>query len=224
MTEFAKELRFGTKKSHTMVESTGFMAGFLRGVVNKEQYSKLVTNFYFVYRAMEDEIYRLRKHPVVGKIYFPPLERIPQLEKDMEYFYGSDWRNLIAPSEACQKYVNRIREVSDEQPELLIAHHYTRYLGDLSGGQILKGIAANAMGIEEGLSFYDFPQIADAKGFKESYRTILDALSLTTSQQNAIIVEANYAFRLNMYMFDELEGNELKSLIKMVCGFIKKWN
>ncbi len=61
-------------------------------------------------------------------------------------------------------------------------------------------------------------------GFKESYRTILDALSLTTSQQNAIIVEANYAFRLNMYMFDELEGNELKSLIKMVCGFIKKWN
>jgi heme oxygenase len=224
MTEFAKELRAGTKKSHTMVESTGFMAGFLRGVVNKEQYSKLVTNFYFVYRAMEDEIYRLRKHPVVGKIYFPPLERIPQLEKDMEYFYGSDWRNLIAPSEACQKYVNRIREVSDEQPELLIAHHYTRYLGDLSGGQILKGIAANAMGIEEGLSFYDFPQIADVKGFKESYRTILDALSLTTSQQNAIIVEANYAFRLNMYMFDELEGNELKSLIKMVCGFIKKWN
>ena len=27
------------------------------------------------------------------------------------------------------------------------------------------------------------------------------------AQQNAIIVEANFAFRLNMYMFDELDGS-----------------
>jgi len=25
-----------------------------------------------------------------------------------------------------------------------------------------------------------------------------------------------------MHMFDELEGNELKSLVKMICGFIRR--
>ena len=35
-------------------------------------------------------------------------------------------------------YVNRIQTISESKPELLVAHAYTRYLGDLSGGQILK--------------------------------------------------------------------------------------
>ena len=133
MNNFAKEIKEGTKKSHSMAENTGFVSGFLRGVVSEDQYKKLISNFYFVYRALEDEVYGLRNHPVVGKLYFQSLERVPALEKDCEYFYGSDWRNIITPSEACQRYVNRIREVADEDPELLVGHHYTRYLGDLSG-------------------------------------------------------------------------------------------
>jgi len=38
---------------------------------------------------------------------------------------------------------------------------------------------------------------------------------------NAIITEANWAFRLNMFMFDELEGNGFFSFIKMIWGFLK---
>jgi len=220
--EFAKDLKEGTKKSHSMAENTGFVSGFLRGVVSEEQYRKLMANFYFVYRALEDSVYGLRNHPVVGKIYYKSLERVPALERDCEYFYGEGWRNAIFPSEGCQQYVNRIREVADEDPELLVGHHYTRYMGDLSGGQILAGIAEKVLNLTgKGLEFYDFPEISDTKGFKISYRTTLDTLPITVSQQNAIIVEANYAFRLNMFMFDELEGSASKSLIKYLCGIIR---
>jgi heme oxygenase len=45
---------------------------------------------------------------------------------------------------------------------------------------------------------------------------VLDGLELDEEQRNAIIVEANYAFRLNMYMFDELQGNATKSLGKIL--------
>ena len=41
---FSKELKIGTKKSHSAAENTTFVASFLRGVVSKESYKKLVSD------------------------------------------------------------------------------------------------------------------------------------------------------------------------------------
>ena len=84
--------------------------------------------------------------------------------------------------------------------------------GDLSGGQILKTIAEKALNLDEkGLAFYKF-DIEDKKAYKTKYRETLNTLPLTTAQQNTAITEANFAFRLNMYMFDELEGSSARGL------------
>ena len=220
---FSKELKIGTKKSHSAAENTTFVASFLRGVVSKESYKKLVSDLYFVYSAMEEEVENLKDHPIIGQIQLSDLKRVNALEQDLRFYYGPIWRSIITPSEACNQYVNRIREVAKNEPELLVGHHYTRYLGDLSGGQILKGIAekALALGDGQGLKFYDFEKIEDTKAYKAGYRGILDGLPITEHQANAIIVEANYAFRLNMYMFDTLEGNWIQSLLQMIISFIK---
>ena len=223
VSDFALQLKTETKKSHTAAENTKFIGSFLRGVVSEESYKQLVANFYFIYRAMEEEVDKLSEHPIVGKVHSKLLNRTEPLSRDLRYYYGPNWRALIAPSEACQRYVNRIREVAEDAAELLVGHHYTRYLGDLSGGQILKGIAEKAMDLREGegLHFYEFEGIPDKKGFKTSYRTALDSLPINQSQSNAIINEANYAFRLNMYMFDELQGNGFMSFFKVILGIIK---
>ena len=219
---FSKEIKEGTKKSHSAAENTAFVKSFLRGVVSKDSYKVLVADLYFVYRTMEEEVRKLKDHPVVGKLNLPELERVDNLERDLRYFYGPIWRGLIKPTEACDRYCNRIIEVAKDEPELLVGHHYTRYLGDLSGGQILKNIAEKAMNLNgEGLYFYQFDKIDSAKEYKTKYRSILDELPLTESQQNAIITEANYAFRLNMYMFDTLEGNSLVSFFKVLIGVIR---
>ena len=221
---FAKQLKEGTKKSHSAAENTTFVKSFLRGVVNKESYRALVNDLYFVYCALEEEVGKLKDHPVIGNLQLPDLERRDSLEMDLRYYYGPIWRSLIKPSEACERYVNRIREVAKNEPELLVGHHYTRYLGDLSGGQILKGIAQKAMelGDGQGLKFYDFEKIEDTKAYKAGYRGILNDLSIDQHQADAIIVEANYAFRLNMHMFDTLEGNWFKSLLQIFISSIFK--
>ena len=221
---FSKELKIGTKKSHSAAENTSFVRSFLRGVVSKESYKKLVSDLYFVYSAMEEEVEKLKDHPIIGQLQLSDLKRVDALEQDLRFFYGPIWRSLVTPSEACNQYVNRIREVAKNEPELLVGHHYTRYLGDLSGGQILKGIAEKAMelGDGQGLKFYDFEKIEDPKAYKAGYRGILDGLPITEHQANAIIVEANYAFRLNMYMFDTLEGNSFKSLLQIFISSIFK--
>ena len=223
VSDFALQLKTETKKSHSAAENTKFVGAFLRGVVSKEIYKQLVANFYFIYSAMEEEMERLKDHPVVGKMYFEVLNRTNALERDLRYYYGPMWRSLIKPTEQCQRYVNRISEVAEDDPELLVGHLYTRYMGDLSGGQILKGIAEKAMVLREGegLHFYDFKDISDKKGFKTRYRSSLDSLPINQSEANAIINEENYAFRLNMYMFDELEGNWIQSLLQFLFGFLR---
>ena len=220
----AKDLKVGTKRSHTAAENTKFVASFLRGVVDEDSYKTLMRDFYFVYSAIEEEMQRLEDDGFLSAINFKELNRVEAIKKDLRYYYGPNWSTVIKPSEACIRYVERIHEVADSnEPYLLVGHHYTRYLGDLSGGQILKGIAEKALDLpkNEGLHFYDFPKIEDKKAFKTKYREGLDKVTTDPHKINDIIAEANYAFRLNMYMFDELEGNGFWSFIKLIWGFLK---
>lgn len=220
----ATKLREGTKKSHTMAENVGFVKCFLKGVVEKTSYRKLVANLYFVYSAMEEEMEKHREHPVLSKIYFPELNRKQSLEKDLSYYYGSSWREQVAPSTAAQAYVQRIREISATSPELLVAQSYTRYLGDLSGGQILKGIAQRGMNLTEGegSAFYEFPEIPDEKEFKTNYRQAMNELPIDEDTAQKIVDEANAAFGMNMKMFMELEGNLIKAVGQMLFNTLTR--
>ncbi|MBD2448757.1 heme oxygenase (biliverdin-producing) [Nostoc sp. FACHB-152] len=220
----ASKLRVGTKKAHTMAENVGFVKCFLKGVVEKSSYRKLVANFYFIYSAMEEEMEKHRQHPIVSKINFPQLNRKHSLEQDLLYYYGNNWRDQIKLSAAGEAYVQRIREVSATQPELLIAHSYTRYLGDLSGGQILKNIAVTAMNLNDGqgTAFYEFDEITDEKAFKAKYRQALDEMPIDDATGDRIVDEANAAFGMNMKMFQELEGNLIKAIGMMLYNSLTR--
>ena len=220
----ASQLREGPKKAHTMAENTGFVSCFLKGVVDKASYRTLVADLWFVYSAMEEEIGRLADHPVVGPINFAALNRRESLEQDLAFYFGPDWRNQIRATAGAQEYVARIHRIAKESPELLVGHHYTRYIGDLSGGQILKNIAQKAMNLGEhdGLRFYEFDAIADEKGFKTNYRSVLDNLPIDQAMADRIVGEANEAFHCNMKMFQELEGNLIAAIGKVLFGFLTK--
>lgn len=205
-------LREGTKHSHTAAENTAFVKCFLKGVVENSFFRKLIADLYFVYSALEEELQYHCADPVVGKMYFPALNRKESLEKDLAFYYGENWQNQIVPSQAGQVYVTRIREVASTAPALLVAHAYTRYMGDLSGGQALRNIARSAMNLpsDRGSAFYEFEQISSIeakRAFKEKYRQALDSLPVDEATSQKIVDEANYAFALNWNVFHELEGD-----------------
>ena len=221
-TNLAQQLREGTAKSHSMAENVSFVKSFLGGVVDKKSYRLLVANLYFVYSAIEEEMLNNSSHPSVKLVYFPELNRKTSLEKDLEYYYGINWSKYIQPSAVTQTYVDRIHNIGKHQPELLIAHVYTRYMGDLSGGQILKNIAKNAMQLsgDAGTEFYVFRDIANEKDFKNMYREALDLIPLNDYQVNLIISEANVAFSLNMKMFQELNSSIMKIMLMLLSNAI----
>ena len=218
MTNLALQLKEGTKVSHSAAENTKFVSSYLKGVVSKDNYKQLLTNFYYVYRAMEEEIEKLDDFPLHDKL----LDRTNKLETDLRYYYGVMWRDLIIPSQATANYVKRIQVIGKQSPYLLVAHHYTRYMGDLSGGQILSNITQKSLNLTtEGLKFYEF-DIPNMKEYKDKYRQTLNDLPMSPTQIDMLIDEANYAFKLNMLLFDELQGNPFKSIVKVLYSYLKE--
>lgn len=203
-------LREGTQQSHTLAENTAFMKCFLQGIVAKEALRQLMSTLYFVYDALEGEMQNYAEHPVVGSLYFPRLERTSQLEKDLAFYYGDNWRNEVQVSRKGLAYIVRLRAVANDDPTLLIAHAYVRYMDNLSGGQRLKAIIRSMLALPEGsgTAFYEFegmPTGKEKRVFKQHYRDTLDTLPLSEKMVSKIVEEANVSCQLNRDVMNELE-------------------
>ncbi|MBF2087505.1 MAG: heme oxygenase (biliverdin-producing) [Synechococcales cyanobacterium K44_A2020_017] len=217
MTQLSARLREGTQQSHTAAENTAFMKCFLKGIVEREPLRKLFADLYFVYSTLETAFQHYIDHPIVGAMYFPDLNRADQLAKDLAYYYGDTWRDQITATPAGVIYCDRIKTIAETDPVLLIAHSYTRYMGDLSGGQSLKNIIRSALDLPSGIGtdMYEFPALATPaakRNIKEQYRQALDSLPLDDETIERIVAEANDAFTLNRDVMHELE-DEVKAAI-----------
>jgi heme oxygenase len=223
-TGLALALDDGTRKSHSVAENTAFVTGFFRGIATKQAFGQLVASLYFVYDAMESAFTECDNEGVRALDY-PQLRRRDALEEDMAYYFGPEWRESVQPSPATRKYVARVEEVAREAPYLLIAHMYTRYLGDLFGGQMMGGMARRSLDLDAslGTKFYEFDDIPskDIKPFIEEWYTQLNRLELTDEQKERIVDEGNEVFRLNIEVFEELEGNPAKALFTLAISSLR---
>ncbi|HEY9811284.1 MAG TPA: biliverdin-producing heme oxygenase [Halomicronema sp.] len=207
MNNLAIKLRNGIQQAHGDAEHSGFMKRFLAGQIERDLFAKLLNNFYWIYCQIETELEFHKDNILVSGVYFPQLNRKANLEKDLAFYYGNNWREKITPGPAVQAFVARLREVSASEPALLIAHAYTRYMGDLSGGQGLKKIVRSVFNLsgEEGSCFYEFEQISDVNAFKGIYRQALNELPVSEEMEDKIVAEAIISFKLNIQMMRELE-------------------
>lgn len=164
----------------------------------------LVLNFSSI---LEEEGDKHQSHPKLKPVYFPvELRRKPEIIKDLEYHYGSDWKDEITPLETTKRYMARLRQLSEEDPMLLVAHQYTRYLGDLAGGQILKKIFIKTYNLSgsDGVRFYEFENIPNIGDFKKLYRYRLDSLQLDREDADRMVNESLKSFDFHIELFAEL--------------------
>lgn len=220
-------LREGTQQSHTLAENTAFMKCFLKGVVERSFFRKLLANLYFVYSALEDALERHREHPIIGQIYFPEINRKANLEKDLAFYYGENWQEQIEPLEEGLVYVRRIQELADTDPVLLIAHAYTRYMGDLSGGQGLRQIARSAMNLppDQGTALHEFdalPTVESKREFKDRYRHALDSMAIDEETIQRIVAEGNAAFAYNRNVMHALEADVIDAVGQHVFDLLTR--
>lgn len=202
---FSQELRERTRAVHEESEGALFMDNLMSGKGSREDYIHLLTQHYYIYQALEEVAAQVSDDPVCALFITPKLTRLPAIEADLEFLLGAQWRENIHPLPSTLRYTARIREVGATWPGGFIAHHYTRYLGDLSGGQIIRTLLQRQYGFEtNGVGFYLFSEIAKPKVFKDVYRAQLDAVDWSDDERTRVINEVSRAFRFNSELFDDL--------------------
>jgi heme oxygenase len=190
-------LYLGTKVLHTEAERSGIIKDMLRGDVSRKGYVLLQRNLLAAYQVLEAGLEGHRDTPVLAGLAKYQLDRSSAMEADLNMLCDGDFSDVpMLP--AGESYAKRIADAARGDGELLIAHAYTRYLGDLSGGQILKRLLAKKPGLmPEELSFYDFPAYADLAALKSNYRNALDEAGKLAKNPQAIIDEGSVAFQFN---------------------------
>ena len=203
---FSQALRERTRGGHSQSEGANFMDDLMKGNGSREDYIALVAQHYFIYEAIEAAAEKLAENEEAAAFITSKLTRLPALKADLEFLIGADWLAQISPLPTTERYVARIHEVAAEGwAGGFIAHHYTRYLGDLSGGQIIRTLMQRQFGFEtNGVGFYLFDRVAKPKEFKETYRDQLDAVTWSDEERERVIDEVMLAYTFNTDLFSDL--------------------
>jgi heme oxygenase len=199
-------LRRETWSEHEKAENSPFEVALVRGNISREAYTDLLAQVYPVYCALEERAGALRDDPIAGHVIVDDLNRKPFLEEDLAYYAGDTWRSIeLLP--VTREYVDRVRTVP---PLRYVAHHYNRYLADLSGGLMIRDGLKKAWNLNgEGLRYYEFPGIPDPTAFKDAYRGTLDELPLSVAQKLELIEEVMVAYEFNIEMVRALGERHL---------------
>lgn len=205
---FARRLREATWDDHEDAAEASYLHELTAGRLELDSYVLLVAQHHAIYTALEAAAPAMARDPLVGQFVRDELTRLPALEQDLAALLGPDWRSGLRTASSTADYVTRLEQVVAEgSATRYLAHHYVRYLGDLSGGLMIGPAVRRCYGLSghAGTRFYVFEEIPDPAAFKDEYRRRLDQLPLSEPQRAEVLAEARHAYRLNRAVLADLD-------------------
>jgi heme oxygenase len=204
---FSEVLREGTAVEHERAENSPFVVALVEGRLPLADYTRMIRQLHVVYSSLEAVVSEF-KEPDLAPLLAPELARATALADDLDYLAGPGWSTTLPVLAETTAYADRIHEAGTASRGGLLAHHYVRYLGDLSGGQVLRRIVTRIYELSDGLgtSAYHFAEIESPKRFKDEYRARIDALPWPAAERARVVDEAIVAFQCNRAIFDALEA------------------
>jgi heme oxygenase (biliverdin-producing, ferredoxin) len=195
----AETLRTQTKPLHTAAERSGIIRELLAGTASRQGYALLLRNLLPVYRALESGLDRHLNSRGFRELRWPALYRATAIESDLVGLSGQSWCERLPLLSEANCYARRVTEAANGSGARLMAHAYVRYLGDLSGGQILKRLLIRSLSLEESsLAYYEFSDVEDIATFKTQFRNTIDRAATEIGEVASVIDEAVTAFGLNI--------------------------
>lgn len=212
MTTLASALRERTAAAHRRVEGTPFVRALIAGRLDRAAYGLMLRSLHEIYAALEAGLAERAAHPALAPLRAAAFFRRDALAGDLAFLHGEAWPTQLHAQPESLAYAQHLHGLARERPELLAAHAYVRYLGDLSGGQILRRVVARSLDLPDGpgTRFYAFDEPADA--LAQRLRAALDAAGVEAAARQAIVDEAEAGFVRHERLFAELEAARQRGL------------
>ncbi|YAL83531.1 heme oxygenase (biliverdin-producing) [Dermacoccaceae bacterium W4C1] len=196
---FARRLREQTSAMHRHAEGASFVERLMNGELDAVAVSDMLTQLRPIYAAVDEVGRGLQNVPPVSGLWDEGLTRTAAIDHDLATLPAPRSTQIVPAAAA---YAARVRQ-TESDPVAYLAHHYQRYLGDLSGGQILQRMMTRHYGIAP-LAFYTFSDIPKVKVYKDRYREGLDAAIVGDAAQQRFIAEVNEGYLFNRNLFTAL--------------------
>ena len=193
MSEFQKNLKESTLKSHKDAENHPIMQSFIKGDFKKKNLLKFLANVRSLYYVVEQ---RLLQPYIVNN---DDLYRTSKIDKDIELlkknFSADELAEYLTPFECTDLWV---AWCWSKPKYLLKGDLYVRWLADLYGGRIM----AKSLGAYNNTNQFTDPGTA--------MKTIRDILESTTdkSEQDDIVNEAEDSFTYHIDLFNKIQEND----------------
>jgi len=203
----ASRLRTLTAPYHVRAERAGIVRDIVRGHATKAGHILLLRNLLLVYEALEQGLTFHRATAGTGRFFRPALFRAPAIARDLAALSGPAWRESLAPLPEGVAYAGRVAAAADRGAgEGLIGHAYTRYLGDLSGGAVVRAALVRHVGLTpDAAAFFSFPDVEDPEALKAAFRDDLDRAESETVSPDAIVAGAIEAFECNIALSEAVK-------------------
>jgi heme oxygenase (biliverdin-producing, ferredoxin) len=190
-----QRLREETRDLHHAAERSGVMAALLAGRLPRAGYLVLLHNLQPIYVALEAALQTNAAEPWLAGLDLAGLQRGAALAADLS---GSETVAAAVPTRA---YADRLHALAARRDPALLAHAYTRCLGDLHGGQILRRVVREAYpGM--GTAFHDFGSPEQVLALRDNVRAVLAAAPAGAA--DPIVAEARWSFTQHIAIFEAL--------------------
>ncbi|GIU85871.1 MAG: biliverdin-producing heme oxygenase [Acidimicrobiia bacterium] len=202
---FSDRLRAASWGAHEAAARSPVMRALFARELPVTAYAAVAARLVPVYAALEAGAADAVADPAVAAVVgdCAVLPRTPALHRDLADLVGpARAAGLVAEAAAdpvVARYADRIRDVARAWPAGYVAHHYTRVMGDLSGGRAIAHVLARDHGLTaaRGASFYAFDRVGDPDAYKARYRAALDDAPWDEAEQERIVAEVLGAYRAN---------------------------
>ena len=205
---FSARLKASTATIHDEVEHTTFIVDLMEGRLDSQAYALLLKQYDVIYAVLESMSREFADDPVFAPFFDAALFRAERIAADLTALDGTELP--VMPSATV--YATHLAGL--ERAEQVIAHHYTRYLGDLSGGQAIGTLMGRHYSLPAtSLTMWDFTALGKTKPYKDAYRRLLDQVATTGGDEQIVVDETREAFRLNgALLVDLTEATENRAL------------
>lgn len=197
-----QRLKAASADAHGRAEKHPFLNRLFAGELEPVAYLAYLGELKSVYQTLERNLQKAPTLRAIADAY--GLRRSEAIAMDLQVF-----RDRFALSEAPlpspdSHYAEHLSQLSKSWPIGLVAHFYTRYLGDLSGGQILRRFVQKCFRLpdDDGVSFYHFAAIETPRKAVVQIKAALDSIELSESEIAELEGECRCAFQLSEALFD----------------------